>query len=788
VQNIGRLRKLPNRFPWFASSTLEAALFCAVSGERELSKPLVQRLAQIQVWQLVLITAVVSEISTAALSSGLTLLVWGRISFDILAVGSVDAFAVSAFLSSVLIYFTRHSVALEASDQDLKSRLAERERVERDLRESEQRFRSVIEQASDGLVLVDEHARIIEWNRAMERIWGVEKVQVIGKPFWDVQFNLSLPENRSPEQFERLKDMALEALRTGESSIFDKPIKTLARRADGEQRFIEQKIFPIKSAGGFRLGSITRDITDQNQAEQGLRESEDRFRSFVENTSEWIFMTDEVGTIVEWNRGAEQITGIQRQATLGKPAWDVQYQLVSNGHKNTNTYERLQSTFCEALQTGTSPVMNRSVEAQFRRADGTVRMAEQRLFPIKTARGFRLSGISRDITERKHAEHQIQQQLQRLTALHTMDTAITASFDLALILDLFLEQVMAQGGVDAAAVLLFTESTQTLDFAAGRGFRTEVLRHTRLRLGEGLAGRVALERCRLTLSNLGAAEGDFKRAPLLVEEGFTGYSGFPIISKGNVNGVLEIFNRSPFDPDQEWLAFLETLATQAAIAIDNMRLFGDLQKSNAELSLAYDTTLEGWSRALDLRDKETEGHTQRVTELAVRLSRAMGINEAELVHVRRGALLHDIGKMGIPDSILLKPGPLTDEEWLVMKSHPGMAYEMLLPIHYLKPALSIPFCHHEKWDGSGYPRGLRAEEIPLTARIFALADVWDALCSDRPYRAAWPEGRVREYIRSQAGTHFDPTVAEIFLKMVGERDTQKVGVAGNSEANSLRYI
>ena len=194
-------------------------------------------------------------------------------------------------------------------------------------------------------------------------------------------------------------------------------------------------------------------------------------------------------------------------------------------------------------------------------------------------------------------------------------------------------------------------------------------------------------------------------------------------------------------------------------------MFNDLQRSNIELSLAYDTTIEGWSRALDLRDKETEGHSQRVTELTLFMGRSMGMSESELVHVRRGALLHDIGKMGIPDSILFKPGPLSNEEWDIMKRHPVYAYEMLSPINFLKAAIDIPYCHHEKWDGSGYPRGLRGENIPLAARIFAVSDVWDALCSNRSYRQAFSEETALEYIRSLEGIQFDPEVIKVFLSM-----------------------
>ena len=191
-----------------------------------------------------------------------------------------------------------------------------------------------------------------------------------------------------------------------------------------------------------------------------------------------------------------------------------------------------------------------------------------------------------------------------------------------------------------------------------------------------------------------------------------------------------------------------------------------LRTAHSELERAYDATIEGWSRVLDLRDKETQGHSVRVTEMTLHVARAMGMSEAALVHVRRGALLHDIGKMGIPDNVLLKPGPLNDEEWEIMRLHPTYAYQMLSPIPYLKAALDIPYNHHEKWNGTGYPRGLKGTQIPLSARIFAIVDVWDALRSDRPYRRAWPKDKVCEHIRSLAGTHFDPSLVKVFLKIV----------------------
>jgi HD-GYP domain-containing protein (c-di-GMP phosphodiesterase class II) len=275
-----------------------------------------------------------------------------------------------------------------------------------------------------------------------------------------------------------------------------------------------------------------------------------------------------------------------------------------------------------------------------------------------------------------------------------------------------------------------------------------------------------LERKLLHVPDLAEASSQFPRADLLKNEGFVDYYGVPLVAKGLLKGVLEIFHRTPLNPNLEWVNYLETLGGQTAIAIDNAQLFEGMQKSNLELIAAYDATIAGWSHAMDLRDRETEGHSRRVTELTLILADRMGIREQEQVHIRRGALLHDIGKLGVPDQILLKTGKLTEEEWASMRQHPTSAFEMLSPISYLRPALDIPYCHHEKWDGTGYPRGLRGEQIPLAARIFAVVDVWDALTSDRPYRSAWSKEKTLEYIKEQSGRHFDPNVVEVFLEAI----------------------
>lgn len=376
-----------------------------------------------------------------------------------------------------------------------------------------------------------------------------------------------------------------------------------------------------------------------------------------------------------------------------------------------------------------------------------------------------VADLAANAIHRARLYEQTQQQLKRLAILHAMDAAIASSFDLRPTLYILIEQILNLLQVEAAAVFLYNPHTLSMEYIAGNGFHNPTFKYPLLRLGEACTGQTALETRITTHTDFQKylLENPHPLHRLLQAEEFTQYVGIPLHSKGQVKGVLELYHRYPFAADESWLDFLETLGRQVAIAIDNIEMLDGIQRSKLELELAYDATIEGWSRVLDLRDKETEGHSQRVTQICIELSRRMGIREDEIVHIRRGALLHDIGKMGVPDSILLKPGPLTPEEREIMQKHPVIAFEMLSPIAYLKPALDIPHYHHEKWDGTGYPYGLRGDQIPLPARIFAVADVWDALTSDRPYRKAWSTEKTYAYIQEQSGIHFDPKVVSVFL-------------------------
>ncbi|MCS6906330.1 MAG: PAS domain S-box protein [Anaerolineales bacterium] len=358
------------------------------------------------------------------------------------------------------------------------------------------------------------------------------------------------------------------------------------------------------------------------------------------------------------------------------------------------------------------------------------------------------------------------QHARQLQAVQTVGKALIETTDVRLVFEVIVQQLLAHLNADAVGILLHNPLLRALEYAAQTGFRLSHYEQTFISIATSPAGQAAREHQVITITDLSKLSPGF--AQLFEKEEFQAYGAAPLFAKGKLKGVLEVFYRRPFSPTPDWKRLFEMLADQAALAIDNAEILEDLRRANLKLSLAYEATIEGWSRALELRDKETEGHTLRVTEATLKLAEQLGVEPDLMPHIRRGCLLHDIGKIAIPDSILFKAGPLNDEEWALMRQHPQIAYDLLSPIEYLLPALNIPYFHHERWDGRGYPRGLRGEEIPLEARIFAVIDVWDALISDRPYRKAWSRAEALNYIREQAGKQFDPRVVEAFLKLVEE--------------------
>ncbi len=365
----------------------------------------------------------------------------------------------------------------------------------------------------------------------------------------------------------------------------------------------------------------------------------------------------------------------------------------------------------------------------------------------------------------------------QLQAMHAIDTAISSNTELAPMFAVIFEECRRNLEVDTILIWKMSADGRQLLFRQQMG-ATVGMPPTMTLVQHPASGILDPRMTSLLIPDLRAWGLEHPDANLSVyhDNGIQFYCGVPLIVKGERRGLIEFCHTAVPDSYKNqpavWLNFAESVAGQAAVAMENAGLFRELREALERISTAYDETLEGWARALELRDQETAGHSQRVTELAVAIAREMGITGDALVAVRRGALLHDIGKMGIPDAILHKPGPLTESEWRVMRQHPVFAYQLLQPIEYLHDALDIPYCHHERWNGSGYPRGLRGTDIPLPSRIFAVVDVWDALLSDRSYRSAWSSEKVRAYINEQDGVLFDPEVVTVLWSVLGKMDDE----------------
>ena len=636
--------------------------------------------------------------------------------------------------------------------------LTDKRGVEQSLRNSELRYRRLFESAQDGILILNaETGSISDVNPYLIDMLGYSREEFVEKKLWEIGAFKDIEAGRT----------SFLALQKNEFIRYENlPLKT----KDGRLVQVEF-VSNVYLVGDEKVIQCNiRDISDRKRAEEAVRAKDEAHWSLIENLEDhWLLIKNlPVGVIVHapdtrivlCNPEASQLLGMSSDQMLGKDARDPDWHFVREDGTRMPVNE-----FPVNQVIATGHVLKNFVMGIARGRDGEYTWVLVNAYPeFDGGELLRQVVVTfADISDIKCAEERIRRHLEHLTALVEIDRAINFSFDLNLSLTTLLTHVIVQLDVDAADVLLFNPASRTLEYVAGRGFHTKAIEHARQPLGEGYAGRAAQERSIVHIPDLAKEHDSFLRKILLAGEDFVSYHGVPLIAKGQVVGVLEVFHRTRLVRDEEWLDFLKALAAQAAIAIDNVTLFDNLQRSNTELFQAYDATIEGWSRALELRDNETEGHTQRVAVLTVKLARLFGLSDAELVQVRWGALLHDIGKMGIPDEILFKHDTLTEAEWLVMKKHTVFAYEMLSPIRYLRSALDIPYSHHEKWDGTGYPLGLKGEQIPLVARIFAVVDVWDALRSDRLYRTSWSVEKVRKHLRSLTGTHFDPHVVKVCL-------------------------
>ncbi len=625
--------------------------------------------------------------------------------------------------------------------------ITERKQAEESLKLRESYLTAIIENQPGLISLKDLDGRFLTVNGVFSRACKKKISEILGKTDLDV-WPREFAEKYRADDAEVIKQKI--PLHT-EESIFD----------EGQVKWFETFKMPILDETLQVIGvtSFAREITARKRAEQTLRESESRLKEAQRMALIGNWELDLVKNKLSWSDEIYRIFEIEPAAFNG--SYEAFLNMI-----HPDDRESVKRAYAYSLEEQIPyEVVYRVLTPPF----GDIKYMQERCETFYDADGhpLRSVGTTQDITKSRRAEEHIQKQLEHLSALHNIDNAIKSSTDLHTTLKVFLDEVAAQLKVDAASILLLNNNALTLDYAASHGFNAAAfLQSTKLEIGQGYAGRVILDRKTIHIPNLTKTESQLAEALARAGENFMTYVGAPLIAKGQVVGVLEIFQRSPLAPDPEWFDFLDILAGQAAIAIDSAQLFENLQRSNFDLLLAYDATIEGWSRAMDLRDHETEGHTQRVTTLSLKLARQMGIPDTEMIHVRRGALLHDIGKIGVPDRILLKPDILTADEWEIMRQHPTYAYEMLNPILYLKPALDIPHFHHEKWDGTGYPDKRKGADIPFSARIFAVVDAWDAVTSIRPYRSPWSKEKAIEYIKSESGKHFDPQVVETFLRLI----------------------
>jgi PAS domain S-box-containing protein len=378
--------------------------------------------------------------------------------------------------------------------------------------------------------------------------------------------------------------------------------------------------------------------------------------------------------------------------------------------------------------------------------------------------------ILRDITEQKRSERIRDRQQKLVDALSEAASIVNSTLTSHEIMDRILASIGRVIPYDSANIMMIDEDCDTVRIVASRGYVALGLQGYQERITLSIRDTDSLNRIYTTQQPLVIADTSSVPGWINIPETswIHSYLAAPVLVNEKVVGFLNINSPHPNRYTTEMAKNLMAFADQTGIALTNARLLDDLKKSMENLAKSYDITLEGWSKALELRDFETEGHSQRVVNLTVQLAARLGIHEPELTWLRYGVLLHDIGKIGIPDRILFKPGPLSDDEWFIMRRHTEFGLKILQPVPFLAPAIDIPYCHHEHWDGSGYPHGLKGSEIPQFARIFSIVDVWDGLRSIRPYHDSWSFEDAYQYISSQSGKQFDPSIVPVFLDLIRE--------------------
>jgi PAS domain S-box-containing protein len=663
----------------------------------------------------------------------------------------------------------------------IKEDISQKKTMEENLRQSEKKLKSLFAAMNDIIIVYDADGRYLEVAPSSPNYLNTSWKKVLGKTVYDV-----MPFSAADFIHQKI----LECLVSGQVVNIEYLIgnngstnwflSNAKRLSENTVLWVSREITSRKQ-NEIELQQRLNELEAANKISKKLRSletMEDLSRILLEETLATVGSGD--GAIWMYDDHQQVLHPITSKGWFNKllpvdvgidegitgHVFKTGFPYISEDYKTDKILSQIQSSFIPEGYGGASiPIITNekvigvlTVSVPFSRK---IRDADVKILNL-------LAEIAGNAIYRSELHQQTKLQINRLKSLHSIDQAIMTTSDPEHLYAILLEQVMASLEVDAADILLLNTITNRLEFKAGIGFHSNIIKDFSDCIGDGSSRRAFIEKRVVELDTVALiSQEPCEKVKFHQKEGFISHYSIPIIVNDFPQGVLNVYLRKLTSITPDWTDHFTTLGAQVSIAIHKLNSEKEIQRSRHELEQAYVATLEGWSKALDLRDEETEGHTERVVALIDHFAKHMHLQENEIVQIHRGAILHDIGKMGVPDSILHKTAPLTSEDWDIIKKHPVYAYEMLLPITYLKPALDIPYCHHENWDGSGYPRGLNGEEIPFCARLFALVDVFDALTSNRVYRKAWSKENALMYIKEQSGIKFDPDLVPHFLEMLG---------------------
>jgi PAS domain S-box-containing protein/putative nucleotidyltransferase with HDIG domain len=604
----------------------------------------------------------------------------------------------------------------------------ERKKAEQALRNSQKRNELLIEASTDAIFTEAQDGTILDCNQQATVMYGYTREEL-----QKMNVNDLIPDDIVREHPDYLR---WEIEQGG--ILSDLPNK----RKDGNIFPVEVSIRETTLDDMPILIAYVRDITEQKQAARVIIESEEKFRALAENSAAGIFIHSG-GKNIYVNPMWTTITEYSTLDLLLKKPIDLMDPILPRREKEKLAARLKGENLPDRFEYN---IVARS---------GEKRVIDLNLTSIKFEDKDAVMGTAIDITNRKQREHELE-------VIAQMSEALRINLSQVSVLDTTISKIGEILSLDGAYIALVDKPNQEILLKKSFGI-WKPIEGTTLPMDQGLGGHIVSTGLPY-INHQPQKDPYISRTDLVTD--LASIAGVPLIMNGETIGSLVIGAKQRLTEND--VRLLKAIGDFAASALHRADLFENSSRQASELKQAYNSTLEGWALALELRDKETQGHSVRIANLTLKLARRMGIPDSEMENIRRGALLHDIGKLGVPDTILLKHSSLTADEWAVMQKHPMYAFEMLSQLKDFKNSIDIPFCHHEWWDGSGYPRGLEGTAIPLAARIFCIVDVWDALTSNRPYRDAWKKNEALAHIINQAGTHFDPDVVNEFIQMIVE--------------------